>query len=332
MKTYFYLPSIEKISGGVAVISQLGKSLISLGYDVGFVTKETLPAEFNLSMVETYQFETVTIQPEDRWIVPEGWPNALLPGIRAKAKCAVYVQNWAYLLGLLTDGVEWHSLPVRMIAVSKPVAKFIKDTLGFTAPVIRPAIDQKIFYPNEGNRKDITKLRIAWMPRKNKNLGKQIKIIFESSLKLKGHPLPRWFTIENCSVNKVAEIMRSVDIFLATGFPEGFALPPLEAMACGCLVVGFTGMGGWDYMRQAWADGFIPALELDKLAWGSNGFFASDGDVWGAAIALEQAYKMFLSGQAKEIIEQGLKTARHFTYEKQKHEISRIWNDTSFWD
>lgn len=41
---------------------------------------------------------------------------------------------------------------------------------------------------------------------------------------------------------------QKADIFLATGYPEGFSLPPLEAMSCGCVVIGFTGGGASEYM------------------------------------------------------------------------------------
>ncbi len=50
------------------------------------------------------------------------------------------------------------------------------------------------------------------------------------------------------SQTEIAEHFREADIFLAIGYPEGFALPPLEAMACGCAVIGFTGGGGLDHM------------------------------------------------------------------------------------
>ncbi|MCC2113560.1 MAG: glycosyltransferase family 4 protein, partial [Hyphomicrobiales bacterium] len=64
---------------------------------------------------------------------------------------------------------------------------------------------------------------------------------------------------------------QSADIFVATGFPEGFALPPLEAMACGAAVVGFTGGGGAEFMAD-----------------GETALVASDGDADGLAAALER--------------------------------------------
>ncbi|WP_288356590.1 glycosyltransferase family 4 protein [uncultured Cycloclasticus sp.] len=41
---------------------------------------------------------------------------------------------------------------------------------------------------------------------------------------------------------------QQADVFLATGYPEGFGLPQLEAMLCGCVVIGFSGGGGDEYM------------------------------------------------------------------------------------
>ena len=43
---------------------------------------------------------------------------------------------------------------------------------------------------------------------------------------------------------EVAEKLNSARLFLAFGHPEGFGLPIAEAMAAGCWVVGYSGMGG----------------------------------------------------------------------------------------
>lgn len=45
----------------------------------------------------------------------------------------------------------------------------------------------------------------------------------------------------------VGATMRSSAIFLSFSELEGFGSPPLEAMACGCLVIGFAGAGGREY-------------------------------------------------------------------------------------
>jgi len=47
---------------------------------------------------------------------------------------------------------------------------------------------------------------------------------------------------------EVANTLRKSKIFLQLGLKEGCPRPPAEAMACGCMVVGYDGGGGKDYM------------------------------------------------------------------------------------
>ncbi|KXX63330.1 glycosyltransferase [Marichromatium gracile] len=48
---------------------------------------------------------------------------------------------------------------------------------------------------------------------------------------------------------EVARIYQDSALFLSFGYPEGFGLPAAEAMACGCVVVGFHGGGGREFFR-----------------------------------------------------------------------------------
>lgn len=50
--------------------------------------------------------------------------------------------------------------------------------------------------------------------------------------------------IENMNEQQVAQCMKQSAIFLSFNINEGFGMPPAEAMACGCIVVGYTGQGG----------------------------------------------------------------------------------------
>ena len=40
-------------------------------------------------------------------------------------------------------------------------------------------------------------------------------------------------------------------LFFSFGHPEGFGLPVAEALACGCAVVGYTGLGGRELFNLA---------------------------------------------------------------------------------
>lgn len=59
---------------------------------------------------------------------------------------------------------------------------------------------------------------------------------------------------------------QAADIFIATGYPEGFGLPPLEAMACGAVVVGFTGGGASEFMRDGDTALVVEDGDCDQLA------------------------------------------------------------------
>ena len=83
--------------------------------------------------------------------------------------------------------------------------------------------------------------QIAYMPRKN-----TIDALAVVGL-LRSQPwCSDWDFVEisACSHAEVIEILRKSLVFLSFGHPEGFGLPVAEAMACGCAVIGYSGLGG----------------------------------------------------------------------------------------
>ena len=71
------------------------------------------------------------------------------------------------------------------------------------------------------------------------------------------------------NLHVVADALKHADIFLAVSTAEAFGLPPLEAMCAGCCVVGFPGIGGFEFMRHmdtahVVPNGDVPGL-LDAL-------------------------------------------------------------------
>jgi glycosyltransferase involved in cell wall biosynthesis len=68
------------------------------------------------------------------------------------------------------------------------------------------------------------------------------------------------------SERAMAGFYQQADIFMALGFPEGFALPPLEAMACGCAVIGFSGGGGGEHMKHGETALVVPDGDVAALS------------------------------------------------------------------
>ncbi len=343
MRTYLFIPPLRKVAGGLAVLLRMASLLHHAGFDAVLVPRDA-QAESALPLpdVPVLPFDQAAPGKQDIWLVPEGWVNALAPGLRQGARCVVYVQNWAYLLSSLPPDVAWQQLPVSFLSVSQPVAWFVEQVTGSTSPILRPGIDLDLFSPPE-QLSWSGKLRIAFMPRKNKALLERTREILTARLQLRGlTDSVEWLAIENCGPEGVADILRRAHVFLATGFPEGCPLPPLEAMACGCLVVGFAGYGGWDYLRQAYQSGLgaghhpwwperddFPASDLSQDQ--GNAFVVPDADVLAAAFALEHALDLWQtqSPQLVRILDNARTAVQHYGLEAQQKRLVQLWTQAA---
>jgi len=352
MRTFLFLPPLPRMSGGLAVLLHIGQCLARKGFPVFFVIREKAAwlDEFaghdhqpglllwpgaDTPLKPIHGTAVAQPGPKDIWLVPEGWPHSLLPGLRAGARTVVYVQNWAYLLADWPEGLEPVGLPVHWLAVSLPVAWYVEEVTGKSPLVLRPGIDLDRFTLDEREWNPAAPPVIAWMPRKNKALARQIQEIVTARRARYDLPQPRWREINGLSPDGVAAALHSSDLFLATGFPEGCPLPPLEALASGCVGVGFSGFGGWDYMRlpatKPEQTGELPIWLPDSLrrqaqARPGNGFWVSDGDVVGAALAVEQALAAVASPHARTVLRRAARdTACLYGLAEQEQQLLSLW-------
>lgn len=87
-------------------------------------------------------------------------------------------------------------------------------------------------------------LKIAFMPRK---LPLQVELVVSA---LKSSPEARDVEFVSLSGLTHKEVMAQLQdslIFLSFSSSEGFGLPPAEAMAVGCIVIGYSGVGGDEF-------------------------------------------------------------------------------------
>lgn len=333
------------MTGGVAVLLQVAENLHQAGHDVCLVRRDGTISAVDLATMTSAPscaWDAMQLGREHIWLVPEGWPSALAPGLSAGSCCVVYVQNWAFMLGTLPNGVRWEQLPVSFLSVSDPVRWFVQRHTGMDSLVLRPAVNPQRFHPTFDPLSEAAAeplplgppVRIAWMPRKNKALAQQIRHAVEARLPRLFPNRPglelEWVEIHGRTPDQVAELLRSSHIFLVTGFPEGCPLPPLEALASGCLVVGYSGLGGWDYMRQALPElpfALQPWWPLRPVSWGGNGIFVADADVPAATHAVEEAMALLFRGgpELEALRRNAAATAAAYSNEAQARAIDYIW-------
>ena len=334
MRSVLFIPPLTRMSGGLANLYRIAVDLRDLGHEVALVCPGNKAVGFSEMLQQGFAappWEGLTLDPADLWLVPESWPNAIAPGILHHVPTLVYAQSWNFLLTTLPDGVRWKQLPVRFIAASHPVAWFLEEVLDVrVSGLLPPALDPAFL--SAGEARSAGPVRVAWMPRKNKALAEQVRQVAEACLARHADaPAVNWVPVHNLPPHEVAAAFASCHMYLNTAFPEGFGLPPLEAMATGCVPVGFTGFGGWEYMRQAMPGAYAPTVPLRETPWGGNGFFFADGDIMAAGLGLASAIRMAAANDEdwRAIVRAGRTAAGYYTREAGKVSLAALWAELS---
>lgn len=195
-----------------------------------------------------------------------------------------------------------------------------RDCIPFN--LVHPAINQTIFNTTSSKCEDkITISLIArkhpwkgvstfvnmWhkLPEKYKKLVDEV--IFVSHDDLSAYDLKDIKVVVPNSDLDIAEVYNRTNIFISTSWWEGFGLPPLEAMACGCSVISSDSGGVNEYI----ADGknallFIPKNEQELMG------------------KLEQ---LLLDKQLRNTLAQNaLHSAKKFSWERSKIQLLEILN------
>jgi hypothetical protein len=122
---------------------------------------------------------------------------------------------------------------------------------------IHHVVDPAIFHPEPGLRTR----QIAAVPAKRPAELRQLIDVLSARGVLAGW---RFVRIEQMSEAEVARTLQASPLFVSLNKAEGFGLPPAEAIACGCRVVGFHGMAAREFFVEPFAspveDGDVIAL------------------------------------------------------------------------
>jgi glycosyltransferase involved in cell wall biosynthesis len=167
---------------------------------------------------------------------------------------------------------------------------------------LRYGIDPGLFSFGPAKRR-----ALAYMPRKNVADVVQVIHILKCRGVLGDFEL---VPIQNRSEAEVAALLKECLLFLSFGHPEGFGLPPAEALACGCLVAGYHGGGGREYFGPAGA------------------YPVEAGDVIGFARTVEEVLRAYRENPAplRERAERGAAWVRaHYAPAQEEQDIVACW-------
>jgi hypothetical protein len=299
---YLSWPSAE-ISGGIKMAFRHVEALLELGFRACIATEDAkAPTWFqtNAPIIPL----TELAPSDDVLVFPENHAGILKKFAPWKNRKVVFCQN-QYKIHRGLDGREdYGNYGVHYLICPGRLAAAIcsrrcpKQRI-FLVPY---PVDPGIFHPRETK-----KLQIAFAPRKRSQEALFIHDLFcAENPGLRSIP---WVQIDGHTETQVADILGESILYLALLRFEAVPLSALEALASGCLVAGFTGFGGREYATP------------------TNGFWAAEDDTVECVDQLTRAVHLASerSDRYRDMIEEGLCTARLFNREKFQTHLKACW-------
>jgi hypothetical protein len=288
--------------GGIKVILQHCLLLQELGYSATPIRMGDYEGNFFGYPIVTKHISDISTKLTDADIVvcPE-----ICPSVATRfqgGRKIMFVQNWVHLYRQNKfDGEKIHGPYTQngfdmVMCCSEYLTHMLEGEPAEKVEVVNNFIDLKSFTRDDSKR---ISGRVLALPRKNhQDLRRIMKILKDDNIDFR--------LADGLSQKELIKEYQAADIFLATGYPEGFGLPPLEAMACGAVVVGFTGGGANAFMID-----------------GETALVAADGDCDGAAEKLRRVLK---SPELKsELRAAGSAAAVRYTEPRTRSDLSRVF-------
>ncbi len=351
-KYYFYCPPLNGPSGGIGVLIKLAKILKDAGYNSKIVfeprqdqrasyeesrkkNKEIAVFEkfnptwldFDYSNIEfiplgdkkilyndgiEQECAGLNINPEDFFIIPEGFPNVMKKTMQVACKKIVLAQSWFYVLNALNTGETWQGLGIfDVISVSDAITEYLDTVMpGLKIKNLSQGINRNLFKVPE--KKSDKYPMVGFMGnRGQENQMKTFNIIktFQAF-----YPHLRWvrfIQLSGLSRKEFSERLSNCAFVLYTDDIAGFGTLPLEAMASGTHVVGWNSYGGKEYVTA------------------ENGYWTVNGDIFQTAELLGIAIDKWLNGEldVQEIQESYEKTLERYTETGEEERILDIINE-----
>ncbi|WP_143133586.1 glycosyltransferase family 4 protein [Actinoplanes philippinensis] len=265
-RVYYLSPDLDKPSGGVRTIYRHADVLDSLGIEAAVVhSRSGFRCTWFANDTRVEAAADVRLRASDVLVVTE-WHGPWLHTLPAAVRKIVFNQGPYCTFDATPYEESGAGAPYAGVAGLEGLLTVSEDgerLLRWTFPSLpvhraRPVVDRAVFHPGTGPRPR----RIGYLSRGRRAEEREMLL---HMLRSRGVPAGWELTPISGSEAEVAAAMRECAIFLSFGFREGFGLPPAEAMASGCYVVGYSSLGGAEFFDPAYC---TPVPECDLYAYG----------------------------------------------------------------
>lgn len=318
---YILSPDNNKASGGIKILYRHADVLNANGFSASVLHQAPgFRCTWFKNNTRVDYLANIRVTEDDFLVIPEVFGPRMkdistLPQISSKAKFVIFNQNCRYtFLGQDFDSVLSRGFNMLYSDLDKYIATIVvsEDSADYIHSVfprqnvyrIHNAINVDIFTYQKARNP-----QICFMPRKHADDALQVLGILNIRGALDNVNV---VAIDNMNEKQVARAMKQSMFFLSFGYPEGCPLPPAEAMACGCLVIGYDGFGGREYFKP-------------EFSWP-----VQVGDITGFADCVEK--QLALAKTNPEEIHRKSRSASEYvrkvySSEQEESDILACWND-----
>lgn len=323
---YFYMPDFERPSGGIKVAYDHVKAMNENGYKA--VILHSKPGFRPVWMDEFYEVDEKTgqykgipvkylgtkedegekleIKIQDFFFIPEGMTNIMENLIKQGVPCkkVVFCQNWYYVLNALQPGVYWNQYGISdCLSVSNTQSEYLKMIMPFLKiKNVVGSISNDVFYPPE-NLED-KKLIAAFIPSRFDNGVKSHNVIKTFYAMFPHFRFIQFRQITGLSNEEYSKTLRESAFYIHFDEYSSWGTAPIEAFLSKCLVAGWDGVGGREYMSP------------------ENMWIVPNGDVIRLALAMGNMIEEYLMDNTKDSVYSEMESATlMYTKEAEKDSI-----------
>jgi glycosyltransferase involved in cell wall biosynthesis len=263
MRIYYLCPQPQVASGGVRNIYRHVDTLLRLGYSAAVVHPGKYDNPWFDSGTPTLTAQEVKLHANDIVVVPDYYGPGLHELIDGP-RYIIFNQGAHYTFNHIPfsksgAGAPYIDVPnlVGLLTVSEDSAGILRFAYPhLKVEIARVVVDSDVFFPGSGKRER----RLAFLTHRRTEEREQLLHLIRSAGVLR-----RWslLPIEGQTENRTAALLRDSSIFLSFSERDGFGLPPAEAMASGCFVIGYSGMGGREFFDPSYC---LPIADGDLLS------------------------------------------------------------------
>ena len=256
----FYLIPHADITGGNKVVFEQADRLVSRGYPVFILTDKGEMPKWIDTKAEMARKDLWTGRFRQEDVLIFTWDYDVDYVLRQECRRFYLIQHFIHPIELI------FKLPFDgFLSVSKWIQEHTLGKYGVVSFLVPNGVDHEVFYPRQNvEREKEYVLSIDWRN------GPEWKgfVDVEEAVRIVRETLPnlRFAAVGGQTPHEMAEHYSRAAVYVSGSWYEGFGLPLLEAMACGCPVITTDNKGSDEFAIHGETCMKVPVRKPEKMA------------------------------------------------------------------